>query len=66
MCGVVCTIILTEDMTITAMFEEIPNAIEDAGEDNSTPSLHKVMRDGIMYIVMPDGKTYTTTGAVVR
>ena len=33
---------------------------------NPSPVTHKFLRNGVLYILRPDGKTYNTLGAEVR
>ena len=60
------TITVTENMTFTARFEKIPDALEDANADSGTASPRKVQIDGILYILMPDGRMYDLHGTEIK
>ena len=60
------TVTVIEDMTFTARFEKIPDALEDANIDSGTSSPRKVQIDGILYILMPDGRIYDLHGTEVK
>ena len=60
------TIILTEDMTLTAYFERIPDALDDVYETDRTPSATKVFENGQIYILLPDGRHYNLQGMEVK
>jgi hypothetical protein len=56
---------MTENLTFTAYFEsQTPSALDEVQEDQSAP--RKVMRDGVMYVLMPDGRMYDLQGKEVR
>ena len=55
---------ITADLTLTAYFEEIPNALDDTQAEKSAP--RKMMIDGVLYILMPDGRMYDLQGAEVK
>ena len=59
------TIIVTEDITLTAEFEDTSatNVLQTADNQFTTPQ--KIVRDGQVYILR-NGKTYTTTGVEVK
>ena len=59
------TIIVTEDITLTAEFEytSATNVLQTADNQFVTPQ--KIIRDGQVYILR-NGKTYTTTGVEVK
>ena len=59
------TIIVTEDITLTAEFEDTSatNVLQIADNQFTTPQ--KIIRDGQVYILR-NGKTYTTTGVEVK
>ena len=59
------TIIVTEDITLTAEFEDTSatNVLQTA--DNQFTIPQKIIRDGQVYILR-NGKTYTTTGVEVK
>ena len=59
------TIVLTEDMTFTAYFERIPDALEETDTDR-TPSAKKVYENGQLYILLPDGTRYNLQGMEVK
>lgn len=55
------------DMTVTALFEktkEVEQGLEDICIDGDTAQ--KVLVDGALYIVLPDGKVYNANGLRVR
>ena len=57
------TVTLTENMTLTAIFEsQNPTSVESVNEYDGTASPRKVMRNGLMYILMPDGRMYDPQG----
>ena len=60
------TVIVTEDMALTAYFEEIPDALQDTDGDIRTTSPRKVLLDGILYILLPNGRIYDANGKEVR
>ena len=47
LCGCAGTVTKIEDMTFTALFEEIPNTLDEVQKDQAAP--HKVFRVGIPY-----------------
>ena len=53
-------------MTFTARFEKIPDSLEDANIDSGTASPRKVMLNGVMHILMPDGRMYDLHGTEVK
>ena len=57
-------VMLTKSRILIAYFEEIPNALDDTQAEIYAP--RKVMRDGVMYIVMPDGTLYNANGVIVK
>ena len=56
------TIILTEDLTLTAYFEQIIDGLHDADADTHIPNVRKVFIDGNVYILMPDGSMFDANG----
>ncbi len=51
------------DATVEAVFEEITEGLEDISADGQA---HKVVINGNLYIVRPDGKVFNVTGAQVK
>ena len=63
------TIEVTGDIYLQAIFQDPTNpieGIEEVGMQQSAMSAQKVLRDGVLYIICPDGKTYNAQGAEVR
>ncbi len=54
------TVVLTEDMTITALFERLPDALGETQSDN-LHNARKYILNGILYIER-NGNTYTVQG----
>ena len=59
------TIIVTEDITLTAEFEDTSSTNVLQTTDNQFVIPQKIVRDGQVYILR-NGKTYTTTGVEVK
>ena len=59
------TITVTEDITLTAEFEDTSAANVLQTADNQFVTPQKIIRDGQVYILR-NGKTYTTTGVEVK
>lgn len=57
---------MTEDKTIVVYFEEIQEGIEEIIGQPSTNGYQKVLHDGVLYILTPEGKIYTAQGARVE
>ncbi|GEM_PF-1399667 len=59
---------VTGDVTVTATFERIDTGIEDVTLDNNEGNnqVRKVLIDGLLYIIMPDGKTYNIQGQRIK
>ena len=59
------TIVITEEMTLTAYFERIPDALEETDTDCS-PRATKVFENGQLYILLPDNTRYNLQGMEVK
>ncbi len=59
------TIVVDEDITLTAQFVSSPTAIDNTLADTDTSTTHKVLRNGRVYI-LHNGKTYTIVGIEVK
>ena len=59
------TIVITEEMTLTAYFERIPDALEETDTDCS-PRATKVFENGQLYILLPNGTRYNLQGMEVK
>ena len=62
------TLTVTEDIELTAEFHKIGEGIEaiEQGTKNKEQGPQKVLRDGHVYIIMPDGREYNAAGAMVK
>ena len=59
------TIIVDEDITLTAQFVSTPTTIDNTSTDRDMTTPQKVLRNGQVYILR-NGKTYTLTGIQVE
>lgn len=59
-------ITMSVDITLTAKFVEISDGVEAFSTQPSALSPRKVLRNGRIIIILPDGKEFDTTGAEVR
>ena len=59
---------VTEDCTLTAQYEEMPEGIENTPSPSWGESERgcKFLRDGNLYIILPDGKIINATGVRVK
>ena len=58
---------MAEDGTISFHLEvDAPTRVEAVCDQQSAVSVQKVLRDGRLMIMLPDGKTYTVTGVAVE
>ena len=57
-----------DDVTVKAVFERILSDIDEVQNNNtaSNPKASKILRDGQLLIVMPDGKTYNLQGQRIK
>lgn len=58
-------VILTGDLSIEAFFKEDTNSLDDINGEKSS-SVQKVIENGQLYILMPDGTKYSATGKKVE
>ena len=56
---------VTEDMTIKAQYEQAAG-LEDINASATLGGSQKILHNGTLYIIRPDGKVYTAQGAEVR
>lgn len=59
------------DMTVTAVFEKTKNqggetGIEDIDASATFDGAQKILHEGMLYIIRPDGKVYNATGVRVK
>ena len=58
-------------MTVTAVFEKTKNqggatGIEDIDTSATFDGAQKLLHEGMLYIIRPDGKVYNATGVRVK
>ena len=57
---------VSSDLTLTAYFVEVNTAAEQLDSDLPTATPQKVLRNGHVIIIMPDGSMYDVTGKHVN
>jgi hypothetical protein len=59
---------VTDDVTVTATFERIITGIEDVtfGNNESNNQVRKLLLDGQLIILMPEGKIYNIQGQRIK
>ena len=57
---------ITSNCTLNAIYEEIPEAIDNIDASDTFGGSRKFLRDGQLLILRPDGKTYNAQGAQVQ
>ena len=57
---------ITSNRTLNALYEEIPESIDNIDASAKIGGSRKFLENGVLYILRPDGKTYNAQGAQVK
>lgn len=57
---------VSSDLTLTAYFVEVKTAVEELSCEPSAATPQKILRNGHVYILMPDGSMYDVIGKHVN